>query len=239
MKNILFIFAQNKHGDNMTIIFIRSAIIYVLIIFAVRLMGKRQVGELKPHELVITILISAVAVVPLEDNSMPLANCVIPILLFISLEIIVSVISMKSYRFRDLIQGKPIFIIRKGKLNQKLLREMRFTVDDLIDALRQSNIFNIEEVEDAVIETNGKISVLQKAQYQPLTLGDTGIKAQEKGMPVTVVMDGKPVTEYFNKEKITSSEIELILTNEKKEMEKVMLLTIDDLGNTFIIDKEI
>ncbi len=222
----------------MAINFIRAAIIYVFIIIAVRLMGKRQVGELKPHELVITILISAVAVIPLEENSMPLANCLVPILLFISLEIIVSVISMKNLSFRNLIQGRPIFIIRNGKLDQKKLKEMRFTMDDIVDALRQQGTFDISEVEDAVIETNGTISVLPKAEYKPLTPNDVGISVKENGMPVAIVIDGKPVSEYFNEYKIKESEIELILQSVNKKSERIMLLTIDDAGNTFLINKE-
>ena len=156
----------------MAINFIRAIIIYVVIIIAVRLMGKRQVGELKPHELVITILISAIAVIPLEENSMPLANCLVPILLFVSLEIIMSVISMKSLWFRNLLQGRPIFIIRQGKLDQKKLKQLRLTMDDVVDALRQKDVFDISQVEDAVIETNGSISVLPKAEYQPITASD-------------------------------------------------------------------
>lgn len=223
----------------MTVNFIRAFIIYVFVIIAVRLMGKRQVGELKPHELVITILLSAIAVIPLEENSMPLANCLVPILLFISLEIITSVISMKSLWFRNLLQGRPIFIIRKGKLDQKKLKEMRFTVDDVVDALRQKDIFDLSEVEDAVIETNGSISVLPKAKYKPLTPDDINIEVKEKGMPVTIVMDGKPVNEYFNEYKIRDSEIELILKSQDRDVKKIMLLTVDDNGNTFLIDKEI
>ncbi|MGN0535795.1 MAG: DUF421 domain-containing protein [Eubacterium sp.] len=223
----------------MTVNFIRAFIIYVFVIIAVRLMGKRQVGELKPHELVITILLSAIAVIPLEENSMPLANCLVPILLFISLEIITSVISMKSLWFRNLLQGRPIFIIRKGKLDQKKLKEMRFTVDDVVDALRQKDIFDLSEVEDAVIETNGSISVLPKAKYKPLTPDDMNIEVKEKGMPVTIVMDGKPVNEYFNEYKIRDSEIELILKSQDRDVKKIMLLTVDDNGNTFLIDKEI
>ncbi len=222
----------------MAINFIRAIIIYIFIIIAVRLMGKRQVGELKPHELVITILLSAVAVIPLEENSMPLANCLVPILLFISMEIIVSVISMKSLWFRNLLQGRPIFIIRKGKLDQKKLKEMRFTIDDVIDALRQKDIFDLSEVEDAIIETNGTISVLPKAEYKPLTPNDVNIPAENNGMPITIVMDGKPVNEYFNEYKINDSEIELIIKNENKEVSRIMLLTIDDNGNTFLIEKE-
>lgn len=222
----------------MTINFIRAAIIYVVIIIAVRLMGKRQVGELKPHELVITILISAIAVIPLEENSMPLANCLVPIMLFVSLEIIMSVISMKSLWFRNLLQGRPIFIIRQGKLDQKKLKQLRLTMDDVVDALRQKDIFDISQVEDAVIETNGSISVLPKAEYQPITASDISLSVKEKGMPVAIVIDGKPVNEYFNEYKLKDSEIELVLQTVNRNVEKIMLLTIDDDGNTYLIEKE-
>ncbi|MDD6619780.1 MAG: DUF421 domain-containing protein [Eubacteriales bacterium] len=222
----------------MTVTFIRALIIYFFVITAVRLMGKRQVGELKPHELVITILLSAIAVIPLEENSMPLANCLVPIMLFISLEILVAALSMKSLKFRNLIQGRPIFIIRKGKLDQKKLRELRFTVDDIVDALRQKDIFDLSEVEDAIIETNGSISVLPKAENKPLTPADVGISVEEKGMPIAIVMDGKPVNEYFNECKIKDSEIELILQTQNRDVKKIMLLTIDDNGNTYLINKE-
>ena len=207
-------------------------------IIAVRIMGKRQVGELKPHELVITILLSAVAVIPLEENSMPLANCLVTILLFISMEIITSVVSMKSLWFRNLLQGKPIFVIRKGKLDQNKLKQMRFTIDDIVDALRQKDIFDLSEVEDAVIETNGSLSVLPKAEYKPLTPNDVNISVTEKGTPITIVMDGKPISEYFNELKIKNSEIELILQTVNTDVSKIMLLTIDDNGNTFLINKE-
>ena len=222
----------------MTVTFIRALIIYFFVITAVRIMGKRQVGELKPHELVITILLSAIAVIPLEENSMPLANCLVPIMLFISLEILVAALSMKSLKFRNLIQGRPIFIIRKGKLDQKKLRELRFTVDDIVDALRQKDIFDLSEVEDAIIETNGSISVLPKVENKPLTPADVGISVEEKGMPIAIVMDGKPVNEYFNECKIKDSEIELILQTQNRDVKKIMLLTIDDNGNTYLIDKE-
>lgn len=230
--------SKNISGDFMTINFIRAFIIYIFVIIAVRIMGKRQVGELKPHELVITILLSAVAVIPLEENSMPLANCLVPILLFISMEIITSVVSMKSLWFRNLLQGKPIFVIRKGKLDQNKLKQMRFTIDDIVDALRQKDIFDLSEVEDAVIETNGSLSVLPKAEYKPLTPNDVNISVTEKGTPITIVMDGKPISEYFNELKIKDSEIELILQTVNTDVSKIMLLTIDDNGNTFLINKE-
>ena len=127
-------------------------------------MGKRQVGELDPQELVITILISAVATVPLENNGMPLANSLIPIAIFISLEIINSAISMKSINYRELIKGRPRFIIRDGKIQQEELKKLRYTIDDLTDAVRQAGIFDISQVANAIVETNGKLSVQKKSQ---------------------------------------------------------------------------
>lgn len=222
----------------MTINFIRAIIIYVLVIFAVRLMGKRTVGELKPHELVITILVSSVASIPLEDNSMPLSYSILPILLFASLEIIVAALSLKSLRLRNFLQGRPIFVIRNGKLDEKKLKAMRFTVDDLVDALRQKDVFDISQVQDAVIETNGSVSVLLKSEEQPLTPKSADIQTDEKGMPIVIVLDGKIITEYFNQEKVPESEIKLILKNNNIDESRTMLLTIDNSGNVVHIPKE-
>lgn len=221
----------------MSITLIRAVIIYITVIIAMRIMGKRQIGELKPHELVITVLVSQVASIPLEDNSMPLANMFVPILIFVSFEIIVSVISMKSLSFRNLIQGRPMFVIKDGKINEKQMKRLRFTIDDLIDAIRQKDVFDISTVQDAVIETNGSISVLQKAEEAPVTPKQLKLSVDENSTPVAIVIDGKPVTEYFSTEKIKNSKIELVLNNEKREIKDIMLLTIDENGNTYIIPK--
>ncbi len=221
----------------MSITLIRAIIIYITVILAVRIMGKRQIGELKPHELVITVLVSQVASIPLEDNSMPLANMFIPILIFVSFEILASALSMKSFTFRNLLQGKPIFVIKNGKVNQEQMKRLRFTMDDLIDAVRQKDVFDISTVQDAVIETNGSVSVLQKSEYQPVTPKDLNLSVEEISTPISIVIDGKPVTEYFGKEKIKNSEIELLIQSTNKNISDIMLLTIDDTGNTFIIPK--
>ncbi len=211
----------------MSITLIRAVIIYITVITAMRIMGKRQIGELKPHELVITVLVSQVASIPLEDNSMPLANMFVPILIFVSFEIIVSVISMKSLNFRNLIQGRPMFVIRNGKIDEKQMKRLRFTIDDLIDAIRQKDVFDISTVQDAVIETNGSISVLQKAEEAPVTPKQLKLSVDENSTPIAVVIDGKPVTEYFSTEKIKNSKIELVVNNENKDIKDIMLLTID------------
>lgn len=222
----------------MSITLIRSVIIYITVILAVRIMGKRQIGELKPHELVVTVLVSQVASIPLEDNSMPLANMFIPILIFVSFEILVSAISMKSLSFRNLLQGRPIFVIKNGKLDEKQMKRLRFTMDDLVDAVRQKDVFDLSTVQDAVIETNGTVSVLKKSEYSPVTPHQLSLSVEEESTPISVVIDGKPVTEYFSEEKIRNSEIELIVSSTHKDISKIMLLTIDDNGNTFIIPKK-
>ncbi|MDD6659090.1 MAG: DUF421 domain-containing protein [Eubacteriales bacterium] len=222
----------------MSLVIIRAFIIYIFVIIAVRIMGKRQVGELKPHELVITFLISSTATIPLQDNNMPLLNCIMPILLFVSLEIIVAVLSVKSIKFRNLIQGRPTVIIDKGKIDEKKLRQLRFTVDDLCDALRQQGFWDISEVQNAVIETNGSISAENWEKYKPLTPDNVKISVNDKGLHTAVVIDGKPVEEYFKDKKIKLSEIELLLNINSKNADKLLLMTVDDNGEIYTVRKE-
>ncbi|MBE6719905.1 MAG: DUF421 domain-containing protein [Ruminococcaceae bacterium] len=229
---------HNNSGDIMTVTLIRSVIIYFFVIAAVRIMGKRQVGELKPQELVITILISAVATIPLQEHSIPLSTSLIPILIFISLEIIESALSMKSLRFRNIIQGRPVYVIKNGVLQQKALERLRFTVDDLLDALRQKDVFTISDVQNAVVETNGTLSVQTKADIAPLTPKTAKIKAEEKSVAIPIVMDGKPINEYFADEIMSDNKIEVIAAALGEKSEDIMLLTIDKSGKTVLIKKD-
>lgn len=222
----------------MAITMIRSVIIYIFVVMAVRIMGKRQIGELNPHELVITILISAIATVPLEDNAMPLSNSLIPILIFISLEIIESVLCMKSIKFRNIIQGKPMYIIKDARLKQDVLKKIRFTMDDLIDALRQQGVFDISEVENAIVETNGKMSVQTKAEVSPITPKEMGINVSKAEVPNTVVLDGKIIDEYFGECKTSESEIKLIVASTKYNINDIMMLSVTESGNIYVIKKE-
>jgi len=147
----------------MTIIVIRSVIIYLFVVLAVRIMGKRQIGELNPHEFVITILISAVATIPIQESSIPLSNSLIPIMIFVSLEVLESALAIKFPAFGKLIDGQPIYVIKNGKLQKNELKRLRFSIDDLKDALRQKDVFDISEVENAIVETNGSLSVQKKS----------------------------------------------------------------------------
>ena len=203
-----------------------------------RVMGKRQIGELNPQELVITILISAVATVPLENNGMPLANSLIPIAIFISFEIINSTLSMKSIKFRALIKGKPRFIIKDGKIQQGELTKLRFTIDDLTDAVRQAGVFDISQVANAIVETNGVVSVQKKSEYAPLTPKDIGIKTEDAEVPITAIVDGKAVADCFGNVNIDENEAKLIAISNGERPQNILVMTIKNDGTAYIVAKE-
>lgn len=160
----------------MGVVLIRSLILYIVVIFGVRLMGKRQLGELQPSELVITILISNIATLPLEDPDIPLFIGILPILTLVCYEVIMSWITLRSLRMRRMISGRPKIIIRNGQIEQATLQDLRLSVDDLMTALRSNQIFDPAQVQFAIMETTGTISVYPKPEYQPLTQGDVQLK---------------------------------------------------------------
>lgn len=222
----------------MFVTLIRTGIIYILIIAAVRLMGKRQIGELQPSELVITILISEIAAIPLQDNGIPLINTVISIFLLIALEIIFSVLNMKSGKFRGFMQGHSIILIRDGKLDQKKLKQLRFTMDDLLEALRQKDIFSIEDVQYAVVETNGTLSVLLKPENRAVTPKDLELHVADNGLPCAVISDGRVIHKMFSECGITDKKLGGIIGENNLKIENILLMNIDKNRNTVIIPKE-
>ncbi|MCL2532374.1 MAG: DUF421 domain-containing protein [Oscillospiraceae bacterium] len=156
----------------MLITIIRLVVLYCMINLALRLMGKRQVGELKPTELVVTILLSELAVMPIQDNSLPMTTAIIAAAVLVSLEIISSVIATFNARFRKVTQGSPVVIIDQGELDQAELTNLRIAYNDLMEALRQKDVFDITQVQTAIMETNGQVSVELKPEHQPLKKED-------------------------------------------------------------------
>jgi len=153
----------------MIITVIRIAILYCVITLAIRLMGKRQVGELQPTELVVTILLSELVAIPIQDNSLPMATSLISAAMLVSLEIFNSLLAVRSKKFRAFTQGTSVLVIDKGRLDFNQLQELRISFDDLLEALRQKDVFEISQVKTCYVETNGQISVELKPAYQPLT----------------------------------------------------------------------
>lgn len=174
----------------MVISLIRSLLLYVVILCAMRLMGKRQISELQTSELVVTLLISDIAAIPMQDVSQPLLSGVLPIAILVACEITISAIMMKSMVFRKWICGNPMIVIRDGTVDRKQLRRLRMTVEDLFSQLRENGIGHLEEVAYAIVETNGTLSVLKKPGYDTPTCDMLDIKTQDKDMEVVVVSDG-------------------------------------------------
>lgn len=217
---------------------IRTLILYALLVIIMRVMGKRQIGELQPGELVITILISEIAAIPMQDNDIPMLNSVISVLLLAAFEIIISVVSMKNVKFRSLLQGNPIIIIRDGILDQKEMKRLRYTVDDLLEALRQKDVFDINEVQYAIVETDGTLSVLLKPDKRELTIGDTNLKYDSLSFHHIIISDGKILESEIQNCNMTKDKITAILTEKGLTEKDVLLLSADRNGNINLIKKE-
>ena len=201
-------------------------------------MGKRQLGQLQPGELVITILISEIAAMPIGDNNVPILNSIIPLLLLVSFEIINSLIDRKFVKFRHLTEGKPVTIIRNGELLQNELKELRYTINDVLSGLRQKDVFDIDEVEYAVVETNGTLSVLLKPCYRPAIQKNMGKTEKDSGMPCAVIIDGKIIESSFKDCGITEKEVFSKLQRETDDIKNVMLMTVDKSKKFNIIFKK-
>lgn len=174
----------------MLIIIIRSVLLYILIVFALRLMGKKQLAQLQPSELVTTILISNIATLSLEDSTVPMIYGVIPILMIVCLDVFMSFVMLKSQRFRRLVTGTPQIIITNGVIDRRVMKHLRYSVDELMEAMRECMIFDISQVQYAIVETTGKINFYQKSCYRNVENGDMGIKVQNCDPPCLLIKDG-------------------------------------------------
>ena len=169
----------------------RTVILYFLIMIGLRLMGKRQIGELEPSELVLTMMISDLATVPMQDFGIPLLAGVIPILILLSLTLLMSQLSLLNLRFRALMCGTPAILIRNGKLQQAAMRKNRYTLDELLEQLRGQGCLSVEEVQYAVLENSGQLSVLPWAKAKPPTAEDLGLTLEEDALPTVLINDGR------------------------------------------------
>ena len=211
-------YQQNRYkwGEIMAVPLLRTLILYFAVIAAVRLMGKRQIGELDPSELVVTILVSDLAAVPMQDLGIPMASGIIPIATLIVLEILLSWLALKSRFFRRLLNGQPAIIIRSGKLDIQKLRQMRLTTDEVVETLRKQNVSSVADVKYGVIEPDGSLTVVLKQPQQPVTAEMLGLTPKDIGL----------------------RDIENRLKNQSLALSDVFLMTLDDCGNTFLQRKE-
>lgn len=175
----------------MFILIFRTIILYFLAILAIRLMGKRQIGELQPFELVIAIMISDLVALPMQDTRMPLINGVIPVITLLIIQIIISIIQLKNEKIQKLLCGKPSILIKDGKIDIQELKYQRLNVNDLLEELRLKGYFNLQDIEYAILETSGQLSIIPNSECDTPTKQDLQIKSIQDKLPITIIIDGK------------------------------------------------
>lgn len=222
----------------MIIVLIRTIVLYIVVICSVRLMGKRQLGELQPSELVITILVSNIATLSLEDTDIPLLQGILPVLALVCLEVLSSWVLLRSVRLRRLISGSPRILIRNGQIDQQMLRTLRFSLDDLMAALRASGVFSVAEVQFAVVETNGAVSVLQRMPYRPAEKADVCAAEPECDPPQMIIADGVLREEALRDIGLDRAWTEGILRHAGLRIGEVFLMTASADRQYHIVRKE-
>lgn len=188
--------------DDMLVVFLRTLILYGIVVVVMRVMGKRQIGQLQPFELAVAIMISELAAVPMENTGIPLIYGIIPILSILLAQMILSFVSLKSIKARAVICGKPRILIENGKIDESMLRKEMYTLNDLLEQLRSKNIANVADVEFAILETNGQLSVLPKSQKRPLNPEDINVSTKYEGLPLELVIDGAVITKNLEKARL-------------------------------------
>ena len=222
----------------MAIVLIRAMVLYIVITFSLRLMGKRQLGELQPSELVVTILISNIAAIPVEDSSMPMIMGIVPILTLVSLDVIVSSVMLKSSKFRKLMIGSPRIIVSEGKVLQKEMKKLRYTVDDLIAAMREQQIFDLNEIQYAIVETTGKINFFQKKDFQTATKKDVDKGGSTENPQSIIIRDGILDYEQLDILGLGRGWLNETLRANGATIKGVFLMTADKNGKSTVIPRQ-
>lgn len=228
-----------KRGIHLLILPIRAVILYLLVVCIVRVMGKHQIGQLQPYELVITIMISELAAVPMQDTNIPLINGIIPILTLLFIQITLSFLSLKSEPVRRIINGSPSILIENGKIIAAELAKLRYDLSDLLEQLRLKGFPNIADVEFAILETSGKLSVIPKSQKRPVNPADLELATEYEGLPLTLIIDG--VVKKDNLRKMNLDETWLNGEVRKFGLQgfnQVFLASLDTAGQLYIQAKD-
>lgn len=217
----------------------RTFLLFVTVTVMLRFMGKRQIGELQPSELVTTIMISNIAAIPIENINSPIINCLLAIIFLSCMEVLLSVLSLKFRAFRGFAMGHPRCVIRDGEVDEKELRALRWSLDDLMEMLRTNGIFDIDEVLFAIVETNGSLSTFPKYKSRPVTNGDIGLTSfQDEAPPVLIISDGEVDKNALNYCGIDQKWLESILSKKKVSSKSIFMMSCDRNKDYKIVLKE-
>ncbi len=222
----------------MLLSYIRTIFLYLVLIGVIRLMGKRQIGEMEPAEFVVTMLVANLAAIPMQDGGIPLYSGLVPILTVLGVELIVSGLCMRSLKFRRLLCGKPVILIENGKILRKNLSKTRITLDELTELLRQKDVLQPETVQYAILETNGNLSVFPFPAFQPAAAKEVGITPKAHLLPYTIITDGKLYRENLALSGKDERWLDGVLQAQNCGIRGVFLLTVDAAGRVCCLKKE-
>lgn len=222
----------------MLTIILRAFLTYIIVLIVFRLMGKRQIGQMQPFELVLTLIIADLATIPMAEMSVPLFHGIVPLLTLVLIHYLLTVISKKSVRFSRVISGKPIIVVNPNGVDYDALRLLNISVDDIFGAIRDKGFFNLEDVQYAIMETNGTITVMPKADSSPVTNKDLKINANDKSIPITLISEGSLMKENLA---LANVDKQFVLNNLKKaniqSIKKCLVMTIDQTKNIYVQEK--
>lgn len=222
----------------MIITFFRSIVLYIIVLIVMRLMGKREIGQLQPFELAISIMIADLASIPMADIGIPIFNGIIPILGLLAMHLIISLLNLKSMKAREIICGKPSILIYRGRINEKVLKKERFTINELEERLRANNVFNLGDVEYAILETSGQVTVIQKPEKRNTTPQDFKIVPEYEGIPYDLVVDGKIMHANLGEIGKDYNWLKKQVEKFKMKPEEALVVTMDGKGQIFCQGKE-
>lgn len=222
----------------MLTLILKTVLLYTMVVISLRVMGKRQIGELQPSELVITLLISEIAALPIQEAERSIKSILVPLATLIIFELFTSILNIKSVYFRNLLQGSSIIIIRDGIVDQKQLKRLRYSMEDVLEELRKKDIFDISEVQYAIAETDGSISVMPKPGKRPITPEDLSLEVENDTIPVTVIDDGVVIANNLPECGHTKKSFEKFMKKKNINKKDVLFLSMTLSGNYTIIKKD-
>ena len=223
----------------MILSYIRTIVLYLVLIFVIRLMGKRQIGQMEPAELVVTMLVANLAAIPMQDGAIPLYSGVVPIVTVLGVELVLSALSLRSVRLRRILCGKPVILVENGQILQKNLKKTRITLDELTGHLREKDVLDLRSVQYAILETNGNLSVFPYPKEKPASAKDAGIPARKQYLPVTIISDGHLFQENLEIAKKDAAWVQKVLAENQAELSDTWLLTVDGANRVVFYRREI
>lgn len=222
----------------MLTLFLRAIFLYIVLIAVMRFLGKRQLGQLEPSEVVVTMVVANLAALPMQDQNFSVFSALIPIFAVLGMEYLLSVLSMRSVKLRKLLCGKPVILIENGKFLQDNMRKTRVTMDELISQLREKDVMDLTTVQYAILETGGNLSVFLYTKNRPAAAEEAGISVPDETLPITIISDGKLMEENLKKSGKDRRWLDKTLAQYKTSVPKTFLLTVDSQNKIYFCHKD-